>query len=490
MDYKNKIVQIFANSIEYDWENPYKTYSEYISTGTGFFIKNGGYILTSSHVVMYSIKTMISIPTEGNYKFKAELISINYDKDIALLKTNYNNKSYLELGNSDNIEHGDNVIVIGYPMGESGIKFSSGIISGIQDGYIQTDAPINSGNSGGPLIKDGTVIGINNSKISSAENIGYVTPINNFTVISKEMFNKEYKKEEEEEDDKILTVPDLACSFVNTDSSLLSYMKIPNPENNIGYMIKDIVKTSPLYISGLRNNDIITKFDNINVDNYGELMINPHQQKIHIFNYMFKLKQNKIVPVEYWRNNNGVSTKNNVNINFNIKYPYSIRKISPIITKPKYEIIYGLVIIPLFLNFIEFMEDISISESIKNKILNYTQYINRVEPVLIISNILPGSYVLDNSIIEKGDILESVNDIPVNTIDNFRDAFLTQNKENEFITIRTKSKNLLVIKIKDIYNHDKFLSEKYNFPLSDLIKKKDNDNINYNKNLPILSESD
>ena len=109
--------------------------------------------------------------------------------DLALLKIkDYQNEYFLNLGNSDEINQQDKVIAVGYPLSSDNLKFSSGIISGLHGILLQTDAPINEGNSGGPLVKLNIetnqyyVLGVNSSKVKSsiADNIGYSVPINLF----------------------------------------------------------------------------------------------------------------------------------------------------------------------------------------------------------------------------------------------------------------------------------------------------------------------
>ena len=116
------------------------------------------------------------------------------DLDLAVVKISANNLKYLQLGDSDNIKIGETVYAIGNPIGiEFQRTVTKGIISGLNrtikieenknssymEGLIQTDASINQGNSGGPLINErGEVIGINSVKIETAEGIGFAIPIN------------------------------------------------------------------------------------------------------------------------------------------------------------------------------------------------------------------------------------------------------------------------------------------------------------------------
>ncbi len=153
-----------------------------ISQGTGFIINKNGYVVTNYHV-MKDAQSAGIFTYDGNIH-EVNFIGYNENLDIALLKIEGTYNS-LTLADSDNAQIGEKVIAIGNPLG---IQFSvsEGIISNLhQEGpsgikaYIQTDAALNPGNSGGPLInKKGEVIGINNFKISGTEGIGFALESN------------------------------------------------------------------------------------------------------------------------------------------------------------------------------------------------------------------------------------------------------------------------------------------------------------------------
>lgn len=153
-----------------------------VGQGTGFIITNSGYVITNAHVLSGAnwVNTI-------NYKqetIEAEFIGADINNDLALLKIPSQN-NYLELTNSNNVQVGEKVIAIGNPLGLQ-FSVSQGIVSGVHregpsglDAYIQTDAALNPGNSGGPLIdKDGKVIGINNFKLGGGESLGFALESN------------------------------------------------------------------------------------------------------------------------------------------------------------------------------------------------------------------------------------------------------------------------------------------------------------------------
>ncbi len=162
-----------------------------ISQGTGFIIDQEGYIVTNYHV-MENAKSA-GIFTYDSETYSVNLIGYNSNFDIALLKISGDFEK-LKLADSDDIQIGEKVIAIGNPLGLQ-FSVSEGIVSAVHrpgpsgvNAYIQTDAALNPGNSGGPLInKKGKVIGINNFKIGGGESLGFALESNYIESIVNEI---------------------------------------------------------------------------------------------------------------------------------------------------------------------------------------------------------------------------------------------------------------------------------------------------------------
>lgn len=154
-------------------------------SGTGFIIDSSGIIVTALHVVDSASKVAIKIQS-GDVFDDVSLLLKDERKDIAILKINGFGLPAINLGNSNNVNPGDQVIVIGNPLGTELLKtsISDGIVSGIRDlgnGYkiIQITAPVSPGNSGGPALSiNGEVIGIVVFRIREGESLNFAVPIN------------------------------------------------------------------------------------------------------------------------------------------------------------------------------------------------------------------------------------------------------------------------------------------------------------------------
>lgn len=164
-----------------------------LGLGSGFIVSDNGYILTNWHVVQNKYSNCY-ITLENGEAYNGIVVWSDQDLDLAIVKINLNGLKPMKLGDSESLKLGEPLYAIGNPIGvEFQRTVTAGIVSGlnrtikIEDEYgknymenlIQTDATINAGNSGGPLInKSGEVIGINTIKVTNAEKIGFAIPIN------------------------------------------------------------------------------------------------------------------------------------------------------------------------------------------------------------------------------------------------------------------------------------------------------------------------
>jgi len=178
-------------------------------SGSGVIISQDGYILTNNHVIEDTIEVSI-ILADGSEK-PAEVIGRDVFSDLAVLKFEGEVPSIASLGNSDTLKPGETVIAIGSPLGDFKNTVTSGVVSATErmldvnenyqmEGLIQTDAAINQGNSGGPLVNlAGEVIGINTLIVRGgsygsavAEGLGFAIPSNRAQAVASQLIEKGY----------------------------------------------------------------------------------------------------------------------------------------------------------------------------------------------------------------------------------------------------------------------------------------------------------
>lgn len=252
--------------------------SQASATGSGVIISEDGYIITNNHVVStesssssyYAITeaTGLKVKLYGDdTEYDAKIIGTDAYTDLAVIKIEKNGLTPAVLGNSDELKVGEFAMAIGNPLGMD-FSVTAGIISAVNrevsasDGTtylaIQTDAAINSGNSGGALVNsNGEVIGINNLKLSGTgiEGIGFAIPINSTTdVVSQLIEFKTVKR------------PYIGISGQAIDSNITEIYGLP-----AGISVRSVEEDSPAKSAGIEKGDIITKIEGNEVTTVAEL---------------------------------------------------------------------------------------------------------------------------------------------------------------------------------------------------------------------------
>lgn len=246
-----------TTSIDYNYYG-YKTTAA--ASGSGFIFSDDGYIVTNYHVVEGS--SSIKVTTYDGKTYDAAFIGYDESNDLAVLKIEATGLTPVILGNSDNMNVGDDVLAIGNPLGELTFSLTTGCVSALNRevtiertpmNLIQTDCAINAGNSGGALFNMyGEVIGITNAKYSNAgaqgeasiENIGFAIPMNTVKDIILDII-----------DTGFVSKPYIGVTCQAVTSKMQSY-GIPE-----GIAIAEVLEGGPADKAGLEANDIITEIN-------------------------------------------------------------------------------------------------------------------------------------------------------------------------------------------------------------------------------------
>lgn len=252
--------------------------SEESAIGTGFVVDGRGLILTNKHVVENENATYtVVLPDEKAYEVKT--IARDPLNDLAILKIEAAVLPVLVLGDSAKVRVGQSVVAIGNALGRFSNTVTTGVISGIGRGItagsgfgasetledvFQTDAALNPGNSGGPLLNlAGEVIGINVAISQTGENIGFAIPIN-LAQRTLEGYQKTGR----------ISQPFLGVSYQMVTEDLAKMRRLP-----VGAFVERVVSGSGAEKAGLESGDIITKIDGVSLDKRRPLskIIRQHQ---------------------------------------------------------------------------------------------------------------------------------------------------------------------------------------------------------------------
>jgi serine protease Do len=233
--------------------------------GTGFIIDAGGYILTNHHVVEGAERIMVQL-ADGR-TLRAERVGADPDTDIALIRVELPGPlPFVTLGDSDGLRVGEWVLAIGNPLAYEH-TVTVGVVSFIGrklfdtslDRYIQTDAAINLGNSGGPLINGrGEVIGINSAVSSRGSNIGFAVPINQASAILPQL-----------RENGRVSRGYIGVILRDVDSDLQRALGLPSDK---GALVQDVTPGSPGARAGLRTYDVIVAVDGRPIESNDDLI--------------------------------------------------------------------------------------------------------------------------------------------------------------------------------------------------------------------------
>ncbi|MGN1032153.1 MAG: S1C family serine protease [Intestinibacter sp.] len=262
------VVGITTTTVSSD--NFFSMPTESTGVGTGIIVDSNGYILTNSHVISDGQARTVNVLFSDGSTIDGNVAWYDSQLDLAIVKVQKTGLTAAELGDSDSVSIGDISIAIGNPYGlDLASTVTQGIISGLDrtistqettmTGLIQTDASINSGNSGGPLLNtNGQVIGINTAKASEGEGLGFAIPINTAKPIIESIIEKgTYEK--------------VTLGIKGTDAE--TYAKYTNQQlsSESGVYVSEVVSGSAAEKAGIKSGDIITKIDGIDLSVMSDL---------------------------------------------------------------------------------------------------------------------------------------------------------------------------------------------------------------------------
>lgn len=247
------------------------------ASGSGFIVSSSGYVMTNAHVVEDA--AYVTVLLVDGTEIDAEIVGVDKETDIAVLHIATDMLTPVALGDSDAIRVGEYVLAIGNPLDSTKLSntLTFGIISAksreitidnYTNSYIQTDAAINFGNSGGPLLNlKGEVIGMNSAKsvtagydaygnAISAEGIGFALPINKVKSIMQELIAS-----------GSVARPGIGITVTTVTDAIAEVQELP-----IGAWVQGVIEKGPADLAGLRVNDVIVEANGIKITDQDQLV--------------------------------------------------------------------------------------------------------------------------------------------------------------------------------------------------------------------------
>ncbi len=454
---KDTVVQVFVQTASFNWLEPYKSPRQSKSYGSGFFIDEQGFIVSNFHVIDEAVGIKIQVPSFGKEQFDVEVVGTCPDRDLALLKLTKDAHAkiiktigkipYLEFGASDAVVRTQEILALGYPLGQEKLKSTQGIVSGREhvwgESYIQITAALNPGNSGGPSLNTaGKVIGINTARIPTAQNIGYIIPIDDVKSVIADLHKV-----------KLLRKPILGCEFNYGNKPMVSFFHNPPPG---GLYLARIYKDSLLEKAGINAGDMIYEINGYKVDLYGEMNVPWSEDKVPLAALLNRLELDEQIQIELYRH----GAKKEFLVDFSHTKPLPIRTYYPEYEKIDYEIIGGMVIMELTLNHLDKLESVDAS------LVKYRKRENQYVSQLVVTHVFPNSQTQQARVIGISDILSEVDGKKVHTLQDFRESI---RGSGDFLTFKTEDKKFMVLSTKEVIADEDKLASKYFYKKSSLI---------------------
>ena len=247
-----------------------------ICTGSGFVLTEDGYIVTNHHVIADADEGTVVVQFYSGEEYPAAIVGTDSMNDIALLKIEAEGLQTVTVGDSDEVEVGETVEAIGNPLGDLTFTMTAGYISALDreidaDGtpinMLQTDAAINSGNSGGPLFDmNGNIIGVTTAKVSGTtetgvtiEGLGFAIPINDVVSLVKDIMTNGY-------------VTNKAYMGITPQTMTAQMAQQYRYDVTEGVFVCSVDPDSAAAKAGLKLGDVITKMDDKDIASYEDLV--------------------------------------------------------------------------------------------------------------------------------------------------------------------------------------------------------------------------
>ncbi len=439
VDIKSSVVKIFTVSSKPSIRQPWTSIISR-ATGSGCII-DGNKILTNAHVVTH--QTYLEVLKNGDTKkYEAKVLSVNHEADLALItvkdKSFFKGTKALRIGDLPALQQ--KVDVYGFPEGGSTLSITSGVISRIEHQVyvhsgakllaIQIDAAVNPGNSGGPAISEGKVVGIVMQGKRSSQNIGYIIPTN---VIKHYLVDLK--------DGKLNGYPMLGVEIETMENPSIKEMyKLKNKK--IGVLINRVYPNSPAY-GVLKPNDVLIEIDGKKV--YSNAKVEFRDKEFTSFNYMLQEHQvGDDVKLRVLRDGREKGFKIKLDKTFK---DLNLIKVAKFKDKLTYYIYGGFVFVPA-----------SIEYRFADKYLDMFPTKKRDELVLLY-RVLPSS-------LSRG--FEKVRDMIVEKVNgktpkNFKDFVkIIESGKSEFVVFEDDHNYKIVLKRSEVLKNRKSLLDKYN----------------------------
>lgn len=471
----DSVVRVESSTFKFSFLKPYRKLPSSACSGSGFFISPDE-IATNYHVVNNSFNVTVEHKALGKNKLQANVVGVCPSLDVALLKLTDESKKLLSekrpnikllpFGDSDKLNHGDEITTLGFPLGVDKAKQTKGVISGTEPvaipdqnaeiPSIQIDAAINGGNSGGPTInKAGEIIGINFYGYCpwAAQNTNYVIPISYISGIFDQLRKQKFVRK----------IPHSVTKAQVVTPCLASWLKKESPG---GIFVPTLSETSLAYEHGVREGDVIASINGFDVDSSGEVDAGWCGDATNTGLATDRFLRQGGLELKLFRNGETVKISIPTPTPEEIElHTPKIRFKFPMLEAIPCQIFGGIVFTDLCLNHLFNQNETPWSQD-KEVLTNsglkkYLKPENQHETKIVVSEIMQSSVAITSRAqIEPGVLISSVNDHPVKELCDVTNQIEQSLKDGEkFVVIGLESGLKIPMPLKEVVDDELRLSQ-------------------------------
>eukprot|EP00656_Telonema_subtile_P011003 TRINITY_DN1538_c0_g1_i1.p1 TRINITY_DN1538_c0_g1~~TRINITY_DN1538_c0_g1_i1.p1 ORF type:complete len:574 (-),score=160.01 TRINITY_DN1538_c0_g1_i1:68-1789(-) len=313
-------VQVRIVGQTWDWKSPQSVPGSQQWSGTAWFVShqdigdgtvvedpNELLLITNAHVAADALYATIMVPSAGSHPIEVDVIGTCVARDLAMLRVKnpadlMNTVNWkpamLRLGDSDKMKRAGQVMVLGYPLGLAGVKASMGFVSGYQQFeeqlYLQVTAPIDGGNSGGPLLDElGEVVGVVSAKIAQASGMSFAIPAVELKALLHVLYTRRAV---------YLPLVGLSTPMV-TSRHARDYFGVSAAActNQSGLLIDSVMPSSLLSGAGVQPGDVLLSLDGASVDRFSQVWVGEIEDRVHLTTFLARKAFGEELSLHVWR---------------------------------------------------------------------------------------------------------------------------------------------------------------------------------------------
>jgi S1-C subfamily serine protease len=448
----SSIVRIHAYGQPRDFAQPYKSADRSKGVGTGTFVVPPGadpntlYVLTCAHVVDTADTIAVLLPLRSqSEEVEASVVAFIPQYDLALIAIPDIDGSLrqitnvLPIGSSHSLSLGAKLNAYGFPLGQTALKVSDGVYAGFQH-LLQHTVSISPGNSGGPLTdSNNRIVGINNSGIVAPEasNIGYAIPIEFFNSQQDRLIGVPLGAPGPE---RVLQLPTFGFCFHEATDAQVQSTTGGQPCCQTGVFVYKVMADSPAEAAGIKVGDIICKFQDLDIDNTGEVSVDWNYQKVRLEHVLKRaIREDLQYPIMFWSRETG--TCKTVLLSPAQLYINGMRTKFPPYDDVDYVAFMGVTVMELCKN------HMTVPVTMRTYMKMQPEELQ--QPHVVVTHLFNGMKAETTAVLSEGDLIVRANGVDVSTLATLRRA-LQQPVDGMMLTLETERGKTLALSVAEV----------------------------------------